>query len=147
MAKDKLSTPLLNYYSSLNQPKMNAKKMYRIELYTLDYGVAKDTAMVAAYFNGQQCSINLIGLQAYANVKIAEMGYTDMTVTLIGNVLHIDKGTKALLKLEEVEVMELELPQITSQEAKDILPKINPNEVPTINRGTLIDGNADELLN
>lgn len=127
----KLLTPLLD---SLNETKMKARKMYRIELTTLDYIMAKDTALVAALSNGGGANINLIGLQAYANVKKAEMGYKDVTVSLIGNCLLIDKGTELLLKIEEVEVMDLDVPTLTRQEAKDILEG-------------LADDNHEHLLN
>ena len=118
---------------------------YRIELKTLDYGLAKDTAIVAALSNGKGCSINLIGLQAYANVKKAEMGYKDVTVSLIGNTLLIDKGAENLLRLDEVEILELDEPMLSNQEARDILAN---QEAPTLNRysGTGID-NPENMEN
>jgi len=140
--KDKLKTPLLDNLQ--NQNKMKARKMYRIELTSMDYGMAKDTAIVAALSNGKGADINLIGLQAYANVKKAEYGYKDVVVSLIGNTLLIDKGTELLLKIEEIEVVDLEMPQITAQEAKDILAEVNP--VLTRNTG-IADENNFELLN
>jgi len=126
---------------------MKKKMQYRIELKTLDYGLAKDTAIVAALSNGGGCSINLIGLQAYANVKKAEMGYKDVTVSIIGNTLLIDKGTENLLRLDEVEILELEEPMLSPQEARDILASF---EEPTLHRqaGTGIDNpNNFENLN
>jgi len=107
---------------------MKKKMMYRIELLTFDFTIAKDTAIVAALANGGVYNINLIGLQAYANVKKAEMPTVnkDVTVSLIGYTLLIDNGTENLLKVEQVEVMELDMPQITQQEAKDLLDELAP---------------------
>lgn len=148
MENKKLRTPLLdNYYSQLNQNKMTARKMYRIELTSLDYTMARDTAIVAALSNGKGADINLIGLQAYANVKKAEYGYKDVTVSLIGNTLLIDKGTELLLKIEEVEVMELDMPQITAQEAKDLIAEANPVLGSYLKPQGLADNDNHELLN
>lgn len=139
--KDKLKTPLLDNLQ--NQNKMTARKMYRIELTSLDYTMARDTAIVAALSNGKGADINLIGLQAYANVKKAEYGYKDVVVSLIGNTLLIDKGTELLLKIEEVEIMEIEMPQITAQEAKDLIAEANP--VLTRNEGIANPDNMEKL--
>jgi len=119
------------------------KKMYRIELKSLDYGMAKDAAIVAALANGNGCDINLIGLKAYANVKKAEYGYDDVTISLIGNCLLIDKGTKNLLVITEVEIMELDMPEITAQEAKDLLDEL----APTLNRQGINNPDLHENLN
>lgn len=126
---------------------MKSKMMFRIELKTLDYGLAKDTAMIAALSNGGGCVINLIGLQAYANVKKAEIGYKDVTVSLIGNTLLIDKGTELLLRLDEVEVCDLEVPQITPQDARDILDELSPSLNRYANPQGLADNSNHEALN
>lgn len=86
--------------------KQNKRKIFRIELKTADWNFITDIAVAAALANGGT-PMNLLGLEAYANVKARLMGFKDVTVTVIDNVLLIDKGTVNLLVLTEIEVLEL----------------------------------------
>ncbi len=140
--KDKLRTPLLDNLQ--NQTKMKAHKMYRILLTDRD-SLFTDIALDAATSNGFKY-VPIDQLAAVANGMCRKYPSTGAchTVNLIGNVLTIDKGTENVLIIEEVEVVDLEMPQISAQDAKDILAEVNP----VLNRNTGI-GNPDnmELLN
>ena len=68
-----------------------------------------------------------------------------ISVTVSGNVLTIDGKNENILTVTEVEIMEIEKPQLSNQEAKDIL-----TGVPTIDSyaGTgIADNNNHENLN
>lgn len=114
------------------------RKMYRIELKSIG-GIANELATLAALSNGGKY-ISLGDMLAIAKVDCIKLPLTNdgISISTIGdNVLTIDRGSENLLVLTEVEVMELDMPQITSQEAKDLLDEI----APTLNRyaGTGID--------
>lgn len=122
------------------------KKIYRIELKERD-SIFTDMVLDAALSNGGNY-VPLNEIAATANYLCRKYPATGSmhTVNLIGNSLTIDKGTENIVTITEVEVMELDMPQITSQEAKDIL-----SGVPTIDRYLNPQGLADnsnhELLN
>lgn len=121
------------------------RKMFRIELKTGEWNFVNDIAIAAALANGGT-PMNLLGLEAYANVKAKVMGFKDITVSLIGNCLLIDKGTENLLVITEVEIMELSTPEITPKEAKDLLDELTG--MPTLDRqGGIANGSNHENLN
>jgi len=136
MENKKLRTPLLdNYSSQLNQNKMTATKMYKIELKSIG-GIANDLATNAALSNGGKY-ISLLEMEAIARVECIKFPVTTAGITInpIGNnVLTIDRGTENLLVLTEVEVMELDCPTLTRNEAKEILDGIaNPDNLELLN--------------
>ena len=129
----------------LKQPTMKARKMYRIELSEID-SIFKDMVLDAAISNGGNY-VSLKQMQESANYLCRKYPTTGEmhTVTLTANVLTIDKGDKNIVTITEVEIMEIEKPQLSNQEAKDIL-----TGVPTIDsysQGTITDKEAKELLN
>ena len=129
----------------LKQPTMKARKMYRIELSEID-SIFKDMVLDAAISNGGNY-VSLKQMQESANYLCRKYPITGEmhTVTLTANVLTIDKGDKNIVTITEVEIMEIEKPQLSNQEAKDIL-----TGVPTIDsysQGTITDNEAKELLN
>ena len=129
----------------LKQPTMKARKMYRIELSEID-SIFKDMVLDAAISNGGNY-VSLKQMQESANYLCRKYPTTGEmhTVTLTANVLTIDKGDKNIVTITEVEIMEIEKPQLSNQEAKDIL-----TGVPTIDSyaGTgIADNNNHENLN
>lgn len=129
----------------LKQPTMKARKMYRIELSEID-SIFKDMVLDAAISNGGNY-VSLKQMQESANYLCRKYPTTGEmhTVTLTSNVLTIDKGDKNIVTITEVEIMEIEKPQLSNQEAKDIL-----TGVPTIDSyaGTgIADNNNHENLN
>lgn len=120
----------------LNKPNMKISKQYRIELSEID-SIFKDIPLDAAVSNSGKY-VSLKQMEESANYLCRKYPVTGEmhTVTLTNNVLTIDKKSKNIVTITEVEIMELEKPQLSNQEAKDIL-----SEVPTINRykGTGID--------
>ncbi len=112
-------------------------KNYRIEM-RANEEIIKGIVMLAALSNGGQY-LGLDVLEAYAKASYVPYPILgkDVTIHRIGNVLTIDKGTENHLVITEVEIMEIAPPQLSSQEAKDILDEI----APSLNRysGTGID--------
>lgn len=140
--RNKLATPFLD---SLNQPTMTKKRMYRIELTERD-SVFTDMVLNAANSNGgNYVPINEIEATAKAMCRKYPTTGSMHTVNLIGNVLTIDKGSVNIVTITEIEVMEIEAPQLSNQEAKDIL-----TGTPTIDRYLntgIADNNNHEQLN
>ena len=103
---------------------MNSKLIYRIELASWNkQDIAEEITLLAALSNGGKYR-SLKELSEHA--KIEAMKYpglnSDVSINIIGdNVLTIDKGTKSLLILTEVEIMELKQPEISPDEARSIL--------------------------
>jgi len=127
----------------LKQPTMKARKMYRIELSEID-SIFKDMVLDAAISNGGNY-VSLKQMQESANYLCRKYPTTGEmhTVTLTANVLTIDKGDKNIVTITEVEIMEIEKPQLSNQEAKDIL-----TGVPTIDRQSgIANPNNHENLN
>ena len=115
---------------------MQKKHIYRIELREID-SIFTDCILMAAMSNGGDYTpLNKIADVAdWLCKKYPSTGELH-TVNRIGeNALTIDKGKVNVLKLEEVEILEMDMPQISSQEAKDLLDELNPvlnrqNETP-----------------
>jgi len=140
--KDKLRTPLLD--SLQKQPIMTKRKMYRIELTERD-SIFTDMVLDAAVSNGREyVALNEIASAAKAICRKYPTTGSCHTINLNGNVLTIDKGTENILTIAEVEIMELDKPQLSNEEAKAIIG------VPTIDQyaGTgIADESNKELLN
>lgn len=102
------------------------KKMYRILLTDRD-SIFTDIALDAAHSNGSKY-VPIDQLEAVANFMCRKYPATGSmhTVNLMDNVLTIDKGADNILIIEEVEILDLEKPQLSNQEAKDIFDEINP---------------------
>ena len=119
--RNKLITPLLD---GLNQNKMNSKKLYRIELFESN-AILQELVIMACLSNGGKY-LSLTDLESIAKgnyVRYSAMG-EGITISLIGNTLLIDKGTVCQLKLEEIEVLEMDCPTLSAYEAKEILTGI-----------------------
>lgn len=116
---------------------MNSKKMYRIELKEID-SIFVDCIIRAAMSNGGDYE-PLDKIADHADWLCKKYPSTGQchTVNRIDNVLTIDKGTQNVLILTEIEVLEIDEPQVSAQDARDILDSVYP----TINRyaGTGID--------
>ncbi len=142
--RNKLATPLLNYYESLKQKNMK-KRIYRIELTERDT-IFTDMVLDAANSNGgNYVPLNEIDATARALCRKYPSAGKYHTVTLTGNVLTIDQESKNIVTITEIEVCELEKPSLSNQEAKDIL-----TGTPTVDSylGTgIADDNNKELLN
>ena len=108
------------------------RKIFRIELKERA-GVAQDIAVLACLSNGGVKYISLQEMEMIAKSDVLRYPSlnTDVTVHLIGdNNLTIDKGTKNLLAITEVEILELV-----------------EEDAPTLNRQcTIADKTANELL-
>lgn len=142
----KLATPLLNYYESLKQSKMKSKKIYRIELTERD-SIFVDMVLDAAVSNGKDyVPLNEIESAAKALCRKYPTTGEMHSITLTNNVLTIDKGEQNIITITEVEILELPKPELSNQEAKDLI-----NEAcPTLNRYSntgIADENNKELLN
>lgn len=130
--RNKLITPLLD---GLNKKTMTSKKLYRIELKSVG-GIANELATLAALSNGGKY-ISLKDMESIAKVECIKLPVTTegISINLIGdNVLTIDRVTQNLLVLTEVEVLDVDCPTLTRQDAKDILEG-------------LADDNHEHLLN
>ncbi len=106
------------------------KKQYRIEL-RVNGGLASELANLAALSNGSGNYLSLMELAAYAKTEMIRFtGLNDgVTVSIIGdNILVLDKKTEPLLCLTEIEITELAMPEITADDARDILA----NQCPTV---------------
>ena len=106
---------------------MERKLIYRIELKTVDYMTAKAIAVAACLSNGGNY-LSLSEMAGYGKGLIQEIGYKDMTLTVVNNCLLLDKGVQNLLTLTEVEILELEHPEISKQEATGILKELDQND-------------------
>jgi len=122
------------------------KKMFRIELKSMEWHIAKDLAVLAAFSNGQEHKLSINELAAFAKIDNAKLGDSPFTISVVGNTVLIDKGTVNLLCITEIEVMELEMPEITGEEAKTILEEIR-NEAPTLSNTGINDTGNFEALN
>lgn len=120
------------------------KKLYRIELFEKG-GLAQDIAVLAALSNGgKYIPLEDLAMIGKSDIIRYPSLNTDVSINLIGeHNFTIDRGTQNLLAITEVEVMELEKPQLSNQEAKDILDEIYP----TLNRQGIKDDTNHELLN
>lgn len=119
--------------------------IYRIELREIDT-IFTDMVLMAASSNGGDYKpLHKIADAADWICQKYETTGKCHTVNRIGeHMLTIDKGTTNVLTITEIEVMDLDMPQITSQEAKDILDEL----APTLHRQTgLLDETNPELLN
>ena len=130
----------------LKQPTMKSRKMYRVEL-TRSNSLSQDICIMACLSNGSGKYISLTDMESIVKVELIRFPTTNegISVTVSGNVLTIDGKNENILTVTEVEIMEIEKPQLSNQEAKDIL-----TGVPTIDSyaGTgIADENNKELLN
>jgi len=121
------------------------KKMYRIALYKYANDVCEKLCSLAAKFNGGENKLTLPQLATLVNAKAIEYPtlYSDCKPELIGeNLLHIElkvgDNTHTIMSIEEVEILELEVPELTPSMAKDILEQhheeVPPHPAPTIHR-------------
>lgn len=111
---------------------MKSKKMYRIELFE-NNAILQEISLMACLSNGGKY-LSLTDLESVTKANyVRYSGMSEgITISLIGNTLLVDKGTVNQLKIEEVEIMEIEQPEITTQEAKDLLSELTG--VPTLDR-------------
>jgi hypothetical protein len=124
---------------------MKQKKMYRIELKKTS-GLAQEMAILAALSNGgTYISLKDIDAIARTECKRYPSLNDNVSVNLIGeHDFTIDRGTENILVLTEVEILELDTPEMTANEARDILDELSP----TLHRQTsLLDDTNSELLN
>ena len=124
--KDKLRTPLLDYYQSLKLTNMKSKKMYRIEL-TRSHTLAQEIAIMACLSNGSGKYISLTDMESVVKVEVIRYPDTNdyITVTRTGDTLTIDAKDINILTITEVEIMELsDVPTLSAYEAKEILSGI-----------------------
>lgn len=99
-------------------------KIFRIQLKSMEWHIAKDISVLAAFSNGQEAKLTIDQLGAFANIGKAKLGDSDFVVSVIGNDLLIDKGTKNLLHITEIEVIDLDMPTVSAQDARYILDEI-----------------------
>ncbi len=115
------------------------RNIYRIELNEADT-IFTDCILMAAMSNGLfsgYTTLSKICDHAEWLCKKYPASGSVHTVNRMDNVLTIDKGEKNVLTITEIEVLELAKPQLSSQEAKDIMDEL----APSLNRysGTGID--------
>jgi len=142
MENKKLRTPLLDEYSSqLNQKKMTARKIYRISLTENASQLAETLAILAAKSNGSEKKYSLEDLETVAKGETILYPSLNKNTTceLIGShLLHLDRKVgesyQTVLILESVEVLDLDVPTLTRNEAKEILDGIaNPENMENLN--------------
>jgi len=129
------------------------RKMYRISLVNDFTYLTQSLVLMAARSNGGKYKsideLKTVG----ETLQLSQPDY--IVYKVHDNLLHIDyKAPNSgklshILSIEEVEVFELDMPEITQQEAKDLLDEISG--VPTIDQYLKPQGLADnsnhELLN
>lgn len=103
------------------------KKYFKVILNKTN-SIANELVTMAALANGGK-DVTFVDMNSYA--KMQTINYPSLhegiTVSIVGPTLLLDKGTENILIIEEREEMELnELPQISTEEAKDILLELNP---------------------
>lgn len=115
------------------------KKMYRISLFENSNLLADTLAILAAKSNGYPKKHTLTDLNHVAQSEIILYPTANKNTTcelLDNNTLHLDRKIgdeyKTVLIIEQVEIWEIETPEITQQEAKDLLEEITG--VPTLDR-------------
>jgi hypothetical protein len=114
------------------------RNIYRVSLFPNSNSMCDTIALFAAGFNGGKNAYTLEDLRVTAQgYKMLYPSLSDeCNVELIGeNTLHIDRKVndqyETVLSIEQVEILELELPKITNEEAKDLLEEIRDN-TPTL---------------
>jgi len=128
--------------------------MYRIFLMPNSNGLAETLAILAAKSNGNKNGLySLSDIQDVAKGQMILYPTTNENTTcelLSDNLLHLDRkigdNYETVLVIEKVQIAELAMymPEITAQEAKDILDEINP----VLNRqGGITNSNNHENLN
>lgn len=124
----------------LKQPTMTKRKMYRVELSKTN-SLAEQISITACLSNGSGKYISLQDMESIIKVEIIRYPATNdnVSVTVTNNVLTIDKETENILTITEVEIMELDKPQLSNQEAKDIVSGV-PSIDSYLNTGI---GNTD----
>lgn len=128
------------------------KKMYRIALYKYANDVCEKLCSLAAKFNGGENKLTLSQLATLVNAKAIEYPslYGDCKPELIGeNLLHVElkigSDIHTIMSIEEVEILELEVPELTPSMAKELLDQHHdevdappspepPHEAPTLHR-------------
>lgn len=118
------------------------KRIFRIKLKSSEWNFINDIAIAACLANGGT-PMNLLALEAYANVKVKLMGLKDVAISLSDYDLLIDKDNVNMLHITEIEADELDMPQISAQEARDLLDEI----APTLNRHGINNPDHHENLN
>ncbi len=122
------------------------RNIYRIELNEAD-SIFTDCIIMASLSNGLGGYKPLSKIADHADwlcQKYPSSGSVH-TVNRMENVLTIDKGEKNVLTITEIEVLELAKPQLSNEEAKELL-----SGVPTVDRyiGTgIANSEAHENLN
>ena len=107
------------------------KQMYRISLLEHSEGLADTLAILAAKSNGRDKKYTLKDLQDVVKGQqlLYPTLYDDIVCELIGdNVMHLDRKVKGsyvtTLVIEQVEIMELDVPTLTRQDAQNLLDGI-----------------------
>jgi hypothetical protein len=102
------------------------RKMYRIELKEIDTIFTDMVLMAAASNGGNYTPLDKIADAAeWICKKYTTTGQTHSVNRIGETCLTIDKGTTNILVLTEVEVMELDVPTLSCQDAQGLLNDYN----------------------
>ena len=107
------------------------KKMYRITLMPNCNGLAETLAILAAKSNGHENKYSLEDLKNVAEGQKILYPSSNEGITcevLSPNLLHLDRkildSYETVLIIEQVEIIELDVPTLTRQDAQDLLDGI-----------------------
>lgn len=122
----------------INLITMNTKKQYRIAIYDHSNGLCDTLATLACKFNGGQNTLTLKQLQMVCDgnaIQYPSLYEGCKSELLEPDILHIErtigKETHTIMSIQEIEVLELNMPEMQPHEARDILEELNP----ILNRG------------
>jgi len=117
------------------------KKIYRISLFEHSTQLAETLATLAAKSNGCEKKYTLTDLSHVANSEIILYPSLNQNTTcelLDEHTLHLDRKVgddyKTVLIIEQVDILEIDYPTLTRQDATDILEGIaNPSNHENLN--------------
>ena len=133
------------------------KTIYRIAIYAHSTSLCDTLASLAAKFNGEQNNLSLNDFKTVAEANVIQ--YPSLNegckVEVLGDdLIHIErtiikysgeKETHTIMSIQKVEVMELEQPEMTPEQAREFLEGMQ--EAPTLSRTGINDKGNMEALN
>lgn len=106
--------------------------MYRIAIYQHENMICDTLAKLACRFNGGVNKVTLKQLQTVADSEIIIYPSCGACKTelLEPDILHLERTingeTHTIMSIQEVELLELDMPEMSGEEARDILDELNP---------------------
>lgn len=132
---------------------MKKKTIYRIAIYPNDNTICDTLAKLACRFNGGANKVTLQQLKTVAESEMILYPSTSegcKTEMIDNTLLHIERKigevTHTIMSIEEIEVLEMDMPEMTKEIARDILEDAK-RESPTLSRTGINDTGDFEALN